>query len=164
MKKRFLITAILLLFFWLVNPLSAFACLCDASTFPEEFNHAAAVFSGKFIGAEYRKGIVNELLEIALDGKEKKDYEILVLKFEVEEFWKGNIKREVILVTDQARFADGGTSISDCDLSFEKGERYLIYAFGDETRLQTGACTRTARLGKAKNDLRLLGKGEKPAL
>lgn len=161
MKNR--LTFIFIFIFWLINPTSIFACVCDTTTFSEEFKEASAIFSARYIGAEYRKGIVSESVELHLSvSGEKKNYETLVLKFEVEKWWKGDLKKEVVLVTDVARFSDGSGLISDCEIAFQKGERYLIYAFGEKDKLQTGACSRTARLRKAKNDLRLLGKGKKP--
>jgi hypothetical protein len=153
-----------LIVFCFTSPNSVYACLCDTSTFSEAYKEAPAVFRGKFIGEEYRKGIVNESIEMTFPmGEQRREYEILVYKFQVDEWWKGGLQKEIILVTDRARFSDGGTSVSDCDSGFTKGRRYLIYAYYDEkNNLQTGACTRTARLSRAKNDLRLLGKGKKP--
>jgi len=159
MKKRLAFIFI----FWLINLATTFACVCDTATFSEEFKEAAAVFSGRYIGAEYRKGIVSESVELHLRvSGEKRGYEILVLKFEVENWWKGDLKKEIVLVTDVARFSDGIELISDCEIAFQKGKRYLVYAFGEKDKLQTGACSRTARLSKARKDLRLLGKGKKP--
>ncbi len=162
--KRSLVVAFFFVFF-LFNAAIIFGCVCDTSvTFDEEFKESTAVFSGKYIGAEYRKGIVNESIEIGFFSEEKKrTYEVLVLKFQVEKSWKGAPKQEIVLLTDQVKFSDGSTAVSDCDLSFEEGNRYLIYAYGKENEIQTSACSRTARLKKAKKDLKLLGAGKKPA-
>ncbi|MCA1626256.1 MAG: hypothetical protein LC778_21180, partial [Acidobacteria bacterium] len=88
-------------FFFCINITSAFACLCSGTpTVAEELKGATAIFSGKYISAEYRKGIVNEFRRVQeeIDGK-KVEYEVLVLKFQVEKWWKGNLSNEVILVT-----------------------------------------------------------------
>ncbi len=161
--KRSLILTFLFVFF-LFNAATAFGCVCDTSvSFAESFKEASAVFSGKFVGAEYRRGIVSKSIETTFfPGDEKKIYEVLVLKFQVEKSWKGAAKREIVLLTNHARFSDGSTSVSDCDLLFDKGKRYLIYAYGAENELQTSACSRTARLERAKKDLKLLGAGKKP--
>jgi hypothetical protein len=151
------------LIFLFINVSSVFACLCDGTpTVAEELKGATAIFSAKYVGGEYRKGIVNEFrrMEEEIDGK-KVEYEVLVLRFQVEKWWKGNLSSEVILVTDQTRASDGTTSVGDCGLGFEKGKRYLIYAFGSEKELGTDACTRTKRLSKAEDDLKELGKGNK---
>jgi len=58
--------------FFFSNVSSAFACLCDGTpTVTEEFKGATAIFSGKYVGGEYRKGIVNEFrrMEEEIDGK-----------------------------------------------------------------------------------------------
>jgi hypothetical protein len=64
--------------------------------------------TGGVVAAEYRKGIVNEFrrLEEEIFGK-KVNYETLVLKFQVERWWKGKPVGEVILVTNQPRDPDG---------------------------------------------------------
>jgi hypothetical protein len=150
--------------FFFINVSSTFACLCDGTpTVAEELKEATAIFSGKYVGGEYRKGIVNQFREMQgeVDGK-KVEYEVLVLKFQVQRWWKRNLSNEVILVTDQTRASDGTTSVGDCGLGFEKGEPYLIYAYGKENELGTDACTRTKKLKRAKEDLKQLGKGNSP--
>ncbi len=157
-------SGLLYFFFFFINVSSAFACLCDGvPTVAEELKGATAIFSGKYVSAEYKKGIVNELrkMQEEMDGK-KIEYEVLVLRFQVEKWWKGDLSNEVILVTDQTRASDGTTSVGGCGLGFEKGKRYLIYAYGNEKELGTNACTRTKSLKKAKNDLKQLGKGKQP--
>jgi len=142
---------------------SAFACLCSGTpTVAEELKQATAIFSGKYTGAEYRKGIVDEFrkMEEQIDGK-KVEYEVLVLKFEAQQWWKGSPAREVILITGVTRAADGMTSIPDCEIAFERGKLYLVYAYGKESELGTDGCSRTARLSKARADLRILGRGKK---
>jgi hypothetical protein len=139
-----------------------YACLCDGTpTVPEEFNHATAIFAGVYLGEEYRKGIKNQYRE--MERSEGKDvaYEVLVQRFRVETFWKGDLSSEVVIVTDRTRASDGTESISDCGLGFEVGKRYLVYAFGEEKELGSSACTRTRRWSRAKDDLRYLGKGTK---
>lgn len=100
-------------------------------------------------------------MEEEATGK-KVDYEVLVLRFHAERWWKGDPLREVILVTEQTRTPDGSESISNCDYPFEVGERYLVYAYGAENELGTSACTRTRKLKKAKEDFKVLGEGRKP--
>ena len=50
------------------------------------------------------------------------------------------------------------TEPGDCGFNFQKGEIYLVYAIEDEqdTRLETTACTRTARASDAGEDLAYL--------
>lgn len=147
-----------------INGPSAFGCVCDGiPTVAEELAGATAIFSGKFIAAEYRKGIVSELRSLGEHSTgEKVDYEVLVLKFQVARWWKGDPVSEVILITDQTRDPDGTEHFLDCDYPFEGGEHYLVYAYGAETKLGTSTCTRTRKLRKARKDLKILGKGRKP--
>ncbi len=69
---------------------------------------------------------------------------------------------EVILVTNLTRDPDGTEHILDCEYPFKVGERYLVYAYGDENELGTSTCTRTRKLKKAKEDLKALGEGRNP--
>ncbi len=64
----------LLFAFFLFNAAAVFGCVCDTSvTFTEASEESTAIFSGKYLGAEYRKGIVNESVETTFfPGDEKK--------------------------------------------------------------------------------------------
>lgn len=142
----------------------AYGCVCDVSVpFQKHFELASAVFSAKYIGSEYREGIVSEMVDrtIEIDGSQN-PYKLLVYKFQVTQWWKGDLPREVIIVTDNAVFADGSKIISDCELAFETGQNYLVFADGKIDDLHASACSRTANLKRAKSDLKLLGKGKKP--
>lgn len=151
-------------FIYLAGVNSALACVCvppaDAKT---ELREAAAVFSGKLIGKEYRKaveaGVSSQGESIAVQSPQSR---VVVLKFQVERWWKGRQTKEVILYTDHLLAPDGTETISDCDFPFETGKRYLIYTFAEENRLKTNSCTRTKLLEKARGDLKALGKGLKP--
>lgn len=147
-------------FMLVLAPGSLFACLCEGTaTVDEEFKTATAVFAGKFIGSEYRKGIKNEMVEThnEISGG-KRDYEMLVYKFMAKTWWKGAGTREVILISDHARMSDGSEVISDCGLGFETGREYLIYAFGSGNDFGTGACTRTRRISRARIDINRLNR------
>lgn len=143
---------------------AAFGCSCmPEPTVERARKEASAVFSGRYVGAEYRKGIVNELAEMMQETEgAKQGYEVLVLKFEVGRWWKGGPAREVILVSQQTRAADGTETVSMCDFHFEQGESYLVYAYGSKGGLETGSCTRTKKLKRAAKDLKALGKGQTP--
>lgn len=142
----------------LLFPSNAAACLCDATaTVEKAFGETAAIFTGRYLGSEYRKGIENQFAEMEAERDPKKaNYEVLVYRFEVARWWKGGTGRETILVTDHVRLADGSEIISDCDVGFETGRSYLIYAYGDEKEYGTGACTRTKSLKRARQDIAAL--------
>ena len=143
---------------------AALGCVCEPPPpVAEALKEADAVFSGRLIGAEYRKGIVNRTRQVMEEWEGvKTEYGVLVLKFEAERWWKGGAAREVVLVTEQTRAADGTTSVGSCEYEFAQGERYLVYAYESEGRLQTGICTRTKKLKRAAKDLKALGKGRRP--
>lgn len=161
--KRLVAFSLAALFAALCAP-AAFACSCmPASPVAKARREAAAVFSGRFVGAEYRKGIVNELAETIQEAEGvRQEYEVLVLRFEVEEWWKGGPAREVVIVTNGTRAADGTETVSMCDFQFEEGESYLVYAYESKSGLQTGYCTRTKNLKRAARDLKALGRGQPP--
>src|SRR5687767_1763508 len=79
---------------------SGYACLCDGTpTVAEDFKQATVVFSGVYLGAEFRKGIKNQLREMERAEGRNFEYEVMVQRFRVETFWKGNPASEVVLVT-----------------------------------------------------------------
>lgn len=45
------------------------------------------------------------------------------------------------------------TSFFDCGIHFAKSETYLVYAFRDQSALETGACSRTRPVSRARDDL-----------
>lgn len=153
---------LLLTFLILIFSNVASACLCDTLPSVEKaYSESAAIFTAKYIGSEYRKGIKSETAEIEneISGK-KRDYEVLIYKFAVSKWWKSGTGtgNDAILVADEVRFADGSTMISDCGLWFEKRKDYLIYAYGDAGSYGTGVCTRTRQLKRAAADIASLRK------
>ncbi|MGB7068567.1 MAG: hypothetical protein WBD22_03675 [Pyrinomonadaceae bacterium] len=121
--------------------------------------HSTAVFAGKVIGFEYRKGIPTESRR-KVEGRQI-EYETLVVKFRVERWWKDE-GSEVFLITSYTKNSDGTTTISSCDYEFNEGDTYLVYAYGKKGELRTSFCTRTKLLKKADEDLRILGEGKGP--
>ena len=142
---------------------SVFACVCAGTTVEESFKEATAIFTGKFLRSEYRKGVKNQLREVGLENTGKQvDYEVLSYVFETDKWWKGEAKREVVLYTDHTRDADGTQHISDCDVGFEVGREYLIYAYGEGDEFGTGACSLTKRISRAAKDIKALNRLARP--
>ncbi len=82
------------------------------------------------------------------------EYDLALLK--VEAYWKkggGPITKYINMYSDY-----GGT----CSYYFEKGESYLVYAYKGENISSTSICTPTKPLTWALNDLKILGRGERP--
>ena len=108
----------------------AYACECLPKRSPRgELRQAKAVFVGEVVEANV--GGVRGLF-----------------KFRVERFCKG-VKERFVTISSQRGL---------CSLSFGVGERWLIYAYGDE--LLTDFCMRTARVGNVAEDMKALGKGK----
>jgi hypothetical protein len=157
------IIPLLSLLFIFSSPPDAFACLCGGTTVQKSFREATAIFTGRLLRSEYRKGIKSEFEEMNTEFTGKKlDYEVLVYVFEADKWWKGAGTREVVLISDETRRSDGTGSVSDCGLAFEKGVDYLIYAYGEGDEFGTGACALTKRVARAAKDFSILGKLARP--
>jgi hypothetical protein len=133
-----------------------------------EFETASAVFSGKVVGYEFRKGLGTEIFGAPVTPEEAAEREVRLVRFKVDRWWKMSLPAEVLLVTYEwrmpAKEGDLLPSIgrSMCQLPFIEGESYLIYASGPADKLQYRTCSRTAALAKAAADLKVLGKGKRP--
>lgn len=81
------------------------------------------------------------------------------VKLEIINSWKGNLSKEIILLT--------GNDDGDCGYPFEVGKTYLVYAdngtmYSSVDRLETTICSRTKSLVDAKKEIKVLGKGKTP--
>jgi hypothetical protein len=142
---------------------SVFACVCAGTTVEDSFKEATAIFTGKFLRSEYRKGVKDQFREMELESNGKGvEYEVLSYVFEADRWWKGRPKREVVLYTDHTRDPDGTEHISDCDVGFEVGREYLIYAYGEGDEFGTGACSLTKRISRAAKDIKALNRLARP--
>ena len=133
--KRLLL--ILFSFAWLsFIPEEARGCTCNDYDVPvcAAYWRADAVFAGQIV----------DITEVA----KKSDHQIptVMLHFLVEQPFRGVAGNRVDVQTLH------GTS---CDMKFEKGKRYLIYASRgeDSNQLFAGPCTRTTELENATDDL-----------
>ena len=143
----------------LLLPMPALACVCAGDqTVQQAYKDSGAIFAGRMIAAEWRSGIKNEFAEMDNEWrKTNRKYEVLVYRFEVTRWYKGdNGSTEATLVTEQVKFDDGTESVSDCGLAFKENEDYLIYAYDDKGELGTGVCSRTKRRSRASADLNVL--------
>jgi hypothetical protein len=149
MKKILLIATSFLIF----SATSAIACKCIQSTPEESFERAGTVFSGRVVDvvepspAERQSPRGNEDPNFLSGVK---------VTFEVSEVWKGNNKQRLVVMTSD--------SSASCGYSFQEGEEYLVYASGEEAKLQTGLCSGTKPLSDARADLGVLGEGETPTI
>ena len=120
----------------------------------EELDLATAVFQGKVIGEEER--------ELPHPVGPLKHERAQVLRFRVEQWWKGGSKEETEIHVLLVEYPKGRYHIPPESFIFEKEKRYLVYAYGAKDMLVTSVCTRTKNIERAQEDLNLLGKGQKP--
>lgn len=131
------ITLFSLSLFTVIRTPLAFACSCAMPGTPsEELKESTAVFSGMVIN-----------IDRDLTGYEYK------VRFDVEKIWKGISDKTVVVST--------GMGGGDCGYEFKEGERYFVYAYG-ENSLGVGICSRTKLLSAAGDDLSALGEGKTP--
>lgn len=106
------------------------------------FGSATAVFVGKVVGAKEQREYKGK------DGV-KKVFDVGEIYFQSEETFLGVKSPRVVI--------HSGTGGGDCGYWFERGKRYLVYAYGDSPKsLGTNICTRTRSLDDAEEDLTFL--------
>ena len=133
-----------LLWCWSSAPPVAEACSCvQPGTPAEHLERADAVFSGT----------VRDVKQNAMGYITKR------VLFDVDATWKGIDDTQVVILT-----GGGG---GDCGIDFKEGKRYVVYAnhskmYGDEERLTSILCDRTATTASAGEDLEYLGEGRPP--
>jgi hypothetical protein len=122
----------------------ALACRCPKAAASGDLSQFAAVFTGRVVESK------------RLAAGER-------VTFQVERVWKGEVTPEVSLLLQRA--SDPGV-ISSCDIGFEKGASYLVYAVRsrDGATLTTHKCTRTRKVAEAKEDFAVLGEGQRPKM
>lgn len=113
------------------------ACQCAESGIPAcaEYWRSKAVF----------EGLVTEI------SPPSNEYGVspqgAAVSLSVERIYRGTISSKVI---------DGQGSGADCRIVYEKGKRYLIYAFAynpQDNRIVTSACSRSSQISDAAEDL-----------
>jgi len=120
-------TLMRLLLAFLFLPLHASACRCPKKqTADEAWESAQAIFSGRVLDVKKDAGATDEL-------KVKVDFEVL-------EAWKGPKGKRVSVHTSGRG--------PDCGFVFKKGEKYMVYAFGE--KLLVDQCSRTVALDGGK--------------
>lgn len=115
----------------------------------DELKRANAVFAGEVIAKEYRD----------IETGEDAGAQVLIVKFKVDRWWKGDHSKEVYLYTSITKFPDGSSRHNTEDFRFDKGKSYLVYALKFADKLMTNGCTRTKMLSEAEEELRELGEG-----
>lgn len=115
---------------------AASACVCDPNLTTKKLRgQAEAVFAGT---------VLESHREFGPDGLEWR------VRLKVDDFWKGDLGEEVIVYTDA----------SDCAVSFERGQKYLVFARRQEGRgrLVTNVCMKSGPLDSRAEDVAKLGR------
>jgi hypothetical protein len=143
--RKFALTAFAVLAFSLAAADSALACACVVPREPptpeearaalvKDFNEAFAVFTAEVVAAD--------MFEVTL---------------KIDKLWKGGLGGRVVMRTGAIKGEGGLYSVSSCDYSFTRGEKYLIFAYGDAAEtMQARACTRTRVLARAEAEVEQL--------
>ena len=132
--------------------LPAFACICTVSTSPPEWyeiHHGQPTFVGVAVSVESVSDVLRQGGGTPLLDESGKPTPVTVQKvtFRVEESFEG-IKAQM------AEVYGSGTT---CDYHFTFGSRYLVYGWlGQDGKIRTAKCTRTAPLNEAQQDLKFL--------
>jgi len=117
----------------------AFACRCGKPSVERSFKGAATrIFSGEVIKLDFFRATLR------VDG-----------------VWKGKPVEEIIMLTGTTKSGDGYYVSSSCDYGYALGEKYLIYAYGPENKLETSACSRTKELKYAAAEVKQLDRLKK---
>jgi hypothetical protein len=76
------------------------------------------------------------------------------VKFKVDKIWKGQETVEITMLTGTTDLGNGTTRSSTCDYRFNKGQSYLVVAYGPPENLRTYVCTRTGLLKDAEKEIK----------
>lgn len=142
MKKITFLTLIFVALFAFTQ-IKALACTCVSigesleQEIKSHLKNDEAVFVGKLI----------EINNASADGDR-------LIKFQVEQFWKGALTEEIIIATENDK--------SSCAYPFEKEKTYLIFVNTYNDKLYTGGCIPHREISRATEELKILGKGTKP--
>ncbi|MEK5481700.1 MULTISPECIES: hypothetical protein [unclassified Viridibacillus] len=145
-KIRIVILLSMLFISVLIYPIDkSYACSCAQPDPPKEaLKSSSAVFSGKVI----------EIVDRNKNNEIQSSADPIAILFSVDKSWKGVDQTQVIVYTER--------SSASCGYGFSLKEEYLIYAYEDNGELRVNACSRTAPLSGAKEDIQALGKGQTP--
>ncbi len=130
----------------------AHACSCSAPDVLGALNSSDAVFSGEVSSIEQMR------------VTQKFEESTVIVTFKVDQIWKGEKARKIVLYTFLNQFSCNG-------YHFKEGTRYLVFAsawdasskFPDVSRaLGVDLCSGTIELDRADQELKKLGPGAKP--
>lgn len=144
--RKFALMTFAVLAFSVAAADSALACMCIVPREPptpeqaraalvKDFNEAFAVFTAEVVAGD--------VFEVTL---------------KIDKLWKGGLRGgEVVMRTGAIKGEGGLYGVSSCDYDFTRGEKYLIFAYGDSAEtMKTHDCTRTKLLAGAEAEVEQL--------
>lgn len=153
-------TSVVLLLVFLALAGRVDACSCARRLSPAaQFAESELAFIGEVIDVDDRfhflRRVWTFLLDVvgrdrvSTDGRYEQHYGFDIA-FRVDRMWRGPGTKTVRVVTGRG----GG----DCGIGFERGKRYLVYAYGlDGDEWGTSICTRTHEVPVSQEDAAFLG-------
>lgn len=129
---------------FIVEP-SVHACSCAGPpSIEDQMNRKTAIFTGKVLS-----------LTKPDKGKFWSSADPVKAQFEVKTVWKGELGSQTAVYT--------ALSSASCGYEgFEVNKEYIVFAYGDPDRLETGLCEGTKTLASAQEELKALGAGYEP--
>lgn len=125
---------------------SSFACSCvQPGAAVEEMDRSDFVFSGKVL--DMNDPNANAIVKSSAD--------LLEIKFEVSDAWKGVDQSEIFIYTER--------DSASCGFNFTINVEYLVYGNEIDGKKSVNLCSNTALLAEASDDLEALGEGQKPS-
>ncbi|MDN4493781.1 hypothetical protein [Ureibacillus aquaedulcis] len=143
-----LLLVFLFIFPFLVNfsSTSSLACSCiEPGGAVEEMDNSDFVFTGK----------VTAIHDPNKNAFIKSSADLLEIKFEVSDTWKGVEASEVLIYTER--------DSASCGFKFTLDGEYLVYGNEHDGKKSVNLCSNTALLVEVADDLAALGKGQKPS-
>ncbi|RCW46461.1 hypothetical protein [Paenibacillus prosopidis] len=136
----------MLIALFIVEPVTVHACSCaEPPSIEDQMNRKTAIFTGKVLS-----------LTKPDKGKFWSSADPVKAQFEVKTVWKGKLGSQTAVYT--------ALSSASCGYEgFEVNKEYIVFAYGDPDRLETGLCEGTKTLASAKEDLKALGAGYEPS-
>lgn len=141
--NKFIFSILFSVFIFSASASDIFACSCfvpEGIPVEKQVRDAYTKSSSVFVGQ------VIELIK-------KPDNNLV--KFRVEKSWNNKFQKEIIVTTP--------SNSAMCGYEFAVGKKYLVYANGENDKLSTYLCTRTAS-ATANKDVAVLNKIKKPKI
>ncbi|MDQ8734214.1 hypothetical protein [Paenibacillus sp. LHD-38] len=131
---------------FVIEPLTVQACSCAGPpSVEDQLNRKTAIFTGKVL-----------TLTKPAKGKIWSSADPVKAQMEVKTVWKGELDSQTTVYT--------ALSSASCGYEgFEVNEEYIVFAYGDPERLETGLCGGTKTLASAQEELKALGAGYEPS-